>query len=226
MLLPAMHFGLGMVSLGLGACSVAVLTPEQVYTFARGAGFPPDEARDMVAIADRESSFCPTAYYGGTPAAPETSYGLVQVNTTGNPGLLAQLGLSDPTALYDPATNLAAAYALWAGNDANLNTAWYINKGGTYTAQYQADLPEATQAAMAVEPDAFNSDGTVVAGYSGSPSGALVASNATTDAPGWLDSLLGTTGDSVSLAGFDVPVSYLVVGGVAALLLWMAYKYS
>jgi Lysozyme like domain len=209
MLIPSLHIGLG---LGL-ACSVPVLTPEQLYSAARQY-FPPQESVDMVAIALRESGGCPTAHYTGNPVGSEDSYGLVQINVKGNPSLLTTLGIQ-PTALYDPSTNFAAAAQLWNGDDANLNTAWYINKGGAYTAGYQSNLPIAQAAGMAVEPLAFSTPGA-------QPD--LTAS--TSDSPGFLDSLLGTTDGQVQLAGFEVSTTALLIGGAASalLLLYLAMR--
>jgi len=98
----------------------------------------------MVAIAQRESSLNP-GVVGTINAAKETSYGLWQINwkDAGIRALLNRNGITDPAQLYDPVTNARAAYLLWAGNDANLNTAWYINRTGNqygYAEKYQANL--------------------------------------------------------------------------------------
>lgn len=135
---------------GLGAACASYLSPAQIFQVARGSGFPWSTAIEMTAIALRESGGCPTAH---NPGPGEDSYGLWQINVQGNPGILSALGLSDPAQLYDPATNAAAAFLMWGGNDANLNTAWYINKPG-YSEAYQAQLPIAQQAAdsLGVDP--------------------------------------------------------------------------
>lgn len=130
------------VDRGLGA-ACATLNPVQIFQVATAAGFPWSTAIQMTAIALRESGGCPTAH---NPGPGEDSYGLWQINVQGNPGILGQLGLSDPTQLYDPATNAAAAFLMWGGNDANLNTAWYINQPG-YSQAYLAQLPAAQAAA-------------------------------------------------------------------------------
>jgi hypothetical protein len=126
---------------GLGAA----LSPTQIYQTAVSAGFPADVATQMTAIALRES--------GGNPLATnlsgaEQSYGLWQINVRGNPGLLAQLGLSDPLQLLDPSVNARAALKLWGGNPQNLNTAWYLDRPG-YAEAYQRYLPVAEAAAAA-----------------------------------------------------------------------------
>jgi hypothetical protein len=141
--------------LGMGAaCSTPVLTPDQIYQVARAAGFPAPvdggplgNAQTMVAIALRESGGCAGAH---NPGPGEDSWGLWQINVQGNPGILAQLGLTSPSQLTDPATNAAAAFLMWGGNDANLNVAWYLNQPSYYQA-YLAYLPAAQQAAQDVE---------------------------------------------------------------------------
>lgn len=123
---------------------MATITPVQAYAAARSAGFPPTTARQMVAIAQRESSLNP-GVVGTINAAKETSYGLWQINwkDAGIRALLQRNGITDPAQLYDPATNARAAALLWGGNDANLNTAWYINRTGNqygYAEKYQQNL--------------------------------------------------------------------------------------
>lgn len=136
---------------GLGA----TLTPDQIYSTALGAGFPPDVATQMTAIALRESSGVPTA----TNLSPtEQSYGLWQINVQGNPTLMAQLGITDPSQLLDPATNARAAYYLYGNNPNNLNVAWYINRPG-YQQAYEQYLPVAQQAALDVSGNDFTSYG-------------------------------------------------------------------
>jgi len=132
--------------IGLGAACGPIMTADQILQVALNAGFPSDTAVKMVAIALRESGGCPSAH---NPGPGEDSYGLWQINVLGNPTILSQLGLSDPTALYDPGTNAAAAFLIWGGNDNNLDVAWYINRPG-YQQAYEAYLPAAQQAAQDV----------------------------------------------------------------------------
>lgn len=124
--------------IGLGAtCGAPVLSPGDLYNLAVSVGFDPNTATTMAAVAMRESGGCPTAH---NPGPGEDSYGLWQINVQGNPGILSALGLSDPTDLYDPTTNAQAAFTVYAGNPANLNTAWYINRPG-YQQAYQQYIP-------------------------------------------------------------------------------------
>ena len=136
--------------IGLGTACAPIMTADQIYQVAAAAGFPtsgnPSTATKMTAIALRESTGCPNAH---NPGPGEDSYGLWQINVQGNPTILGQLGLTDPSQLYDPGTNAAAAFLMWGGNDANLDTAWYINRPG-YSQAYLAQLPAAQQAALDV----------------------------------------------------------------------------
>lgn len=128
------------LSNGLGLSTK--LSISQIYNFALGAGFPSDTAMKMTAIALRESSGNPNAYNG---KPPDDSYGLWQINMIGTLGdrRLIQFGLSQKSDLFDPATNAAAAFMIWNGDDNNLNTAWAINNTTSpygYAAKYQANL--------------------------------------------------------------------------------------
>jgi len=123
---------------------MATLTVPQVYSLARNAGFPPDVARQMVAIAQRESSLNP-GVYGDINRAAESSYGLWQINwkDAGIQRLLKANGITSPEQLYDPQTNARAAFLLWGGSARNLELAWYINRTGSqygYAEKYRANL--------------------------------------------------------------------------------------
>lgn len=166
MLVPLVSLGLA----GLG-CSVATLSPTQLYQLAISAGFPDDPvgggvATSMVAISLRENGGCPTAHFTGDTLHPnsEDSYGLWALNAMaiGN-AQLASWGITDRTQLYDPATNAAVAFNVYNAFGGNLDTAWYINHGGAYTSQYQAQLPTAQAAALAVS----GGSGDVLASNSG-----------------------------------------------------------
>ena len=140
------------------------MTPTEVYNLARGAGFPPDTARKMVAIAQRESSLNP-GVIGTINAAKETSYGLWQINLkdAGIARLMAANGITADN-IRIPAVNAQAAYLLWGGRDANLDTSWYINRYGNqygYAEKYQQNLSRLPAA------------GELEAVYSGSGDGGL-----------------------------------------------------
>lgn len=124
---------------------MANLTAVDLYQLARGVGFPPDTAVKMVAIALKESGGDPLAH---NTLPPDDSYGLWQINMYGalGPQRLVQFGLAAPSDLFDPATNAAAAYQIWGGNDNNLSIAWAINDGGVNQSRFQQYLPIALQA--------------------------------------------------------------------------------
>lgn len=84
--------------------SFGVLSAEQVASYARAAGFPEYHVDDMVAIASRESGFCPSAVYGygcniGGTVHGSNACGLWQIYKCPGPEAL------------NPATNAALAYA-------------------------------------------------------------------------------------------------------------------
>ncbi len=146
-----------MMLTGLGAA----LSIDQIYSYALSAGFPPDVAQQMVAIALKESGGNPSAH---NTKPPDDSYGLWQINMYGRllGPRLAAFGISDPSQLFDPATNAAAAYQIWGGNPNNLNIAWAINRGvnqsryQSYLTQVQSALgtpQDGSQVAAADSPD-------------------------------------------------------------------------
>ena len=123
-----------------GLAGLAGLSVQSVYNLARNAGFPSEVARQMVAIAQRESSLEPSARClnclkdaNGKPIE-EDSIGLWQINM--NPKWAAQrralFGISSNEQLLNPATNAAAAYKLWGGSAANLASVWAIDRDGTF----------------------------------------------------------------------------------------------
>jgi hypothetical protein len=139
---------------GLGA-----LTAQQTYALARQAGFDETHARQMVAIAQRESALRPEvacincAKDSNGNVIKESSIGLWQINTNDSSvwnKIKTALGITSPDQLKDPALNAQAAYVLWGGNDQNLNTAWQINNASSpfgYKAkydQYLSQLPSTT----------------------------------------------------------------------------------
>jgi hypothetical protein len=121
---------------GLAGLGGAALSAEEVFGYLRGAGFDPERARMLVAIGKRESGLDPSRRClncvpkKGGGFYEEDSIGLFQINMRGALGVqrMAQLGLSSPTDLFDPAVSARAAFLLWGGNDSNLNTLWSINR--------------------------------------------------------------------------------------------------
>jgi Lysozyme like domain len=94
--------------------SATRLAPERIYTYARGAGFSPEESVIATAIALAESGGRPGAH---NPTPPDDSYCLMQVNMLGDlgPARRARYRLRANTDLYDPATCMRVAYGISAG---------------------------------------------------------------------------------------------------------------
>lgn len=105
------------------------LTAAEVYAAAVKAGFAPDDAVTITAIAGAESGWNPRAY---NPRPPDNSYGLTQVNMIGSlgPARRRQFGLASNEALFDPLTNLRAAYAISGGGRSW--TPWTTYTSGSY----------------------------------------------------------------------------------------------
>lgn len=128
------------------------LTVYEVYYLAREAGFPADVARQMVAIAIRESNLDPSARcLNCFPGIQEDSIGLWQINMLGSLGAarMLQFGLTSKEELLDPATNARAAYLTWGGSERNLNIAWRINEEGAYS--YRTKYLQALNSLPALE---------------------------------------------------------------------------
>lgn len=126
------------------------MTPTELYTMARAAGFPPDTAEKMVAIALKESGGNPRAFNG---VPPDRSYGLYQINMLGalSADRIRWFGLQREEDLFDPWVNTQAAYKLWAGSDANLDRHWYIYRDSRNAAKFAQYLPQGKQARAQVE---------------------------------------------------------------------------
>lgn len=134
---------------GVGGLGAALTMPE-IYQVARQAGFPPETAVKMTAIAMKESRGVTTAYNG---SGPDDSYGLWQINMIGNlgPARLEQFGLDSKDELFDPVTNARAAYLIWNGDDRNLDLAWAINRGVNKD-RYEQFLPQ-VESAIGIDPE-------------------------------------------------------------------------
>lgn len=92
--------------------SSKALTGAQVEMLMRQAGFPDSELRTGVGVAFAESSNIPTKYNG---VGGDRSYGLFQINMIGDmgPDRRKKFGISKNEQLFDPATNVKAAYIVW-----------------------------------------------------------------------------------------------------------------
>jgi hypothetical protein len=125
---------------------------EQIYGFARRAGFSPDESATMTAIALAES--------GGNSRSHnphgEDSRGLWQINALAHQDLAAKYDL------YDPLQNAKAAYAVsHSGADVS---PWTVTHGGT-AARYLRYREDAQAAAVAFGDGAGHGVWTGTPGY-------------------------------------------------------------
>jgi cell wall-associated NlpC family hydrolase len=112
------------------------LSAEQIYAFARSAGFSPDQSATMTAIAFAESGGDPRAH---NPVG-EDSRGLWQINVRAHPDLAARYDL------YDPRQNALAAYEV-SSHGHNVDP-WTTTHGGS-SAKYLHYRTEAQAAAVA-----------------------------------------------------------------------------
>ncbi|MDQ0373756.1 NlpC/P60 family protein [Cellulomonas humilata] len=113
---------------------MSVLEAREIYRFARLAGFEPDEAATMTAIALAESG----GETGAHNAVGEDSRGLWQINVSAHPSLQG-VDLSDPLA------NAKAAFDV-SGGGADISP-WTVTHGGA-GARYLSYRTEAEVAAQ------------------------------------------------------------------------------
>jgi hypothetical protein len=111
-------------------------TAEQIYRFALSAGFTPDAATTMTAIALAESR----GHSRSHNAAGEDSRGLWQINAASHPDLAHRYDL------YDPVHNARAAFEV-SGGGGDVSP-WTVTHGGS-AAKYLQYRDDAQQAAVA-----------------------------------------------------------------------------
>ncbi len=145
------------------------LTPDQIYSLARQAGFPPDAATEMTAIALRESSGNTQAL---NPKAPDYSMGLWQINMLGNleQYRVGLFNLSRKEDLYDPQVNAAAAYKLWSMAGGSPLRDWYEVpvRFMPQAEQARIDSGEGSYADLTTDPNTdWTGDGADVPGSAG-----------------------------------------------------------
>lgn len=191
----------------LGLAGLGALSPQEVYNLVREVGFPPRQARLMVAVAKNESNFNPGMRCNNCLGVSEDSIGLFQINMGGSLGASrrAQFGISDNSALYDPVQNARAAAIIWGGDDQNLNRAWSIERDQAIPPSFSITYRQKMQNALASIPGGE----TMEMAYSG----ASVESNG--DSAG---SSAAPWSSSFSLESLEAWQKALLVGGAAALL--------
>jgi hypothetical protein len=130
---------------------MATLSPVEIHTLARRAGFSHDreEAVIATAIALAESSGDPRAH---NDKPPDDSYGLWQINMIGDlgPDRRRRLGLSRDEELFDPPTNARAARLIFL--EGKSFTPWSTFKNGAFEDHLDVARRAAAQLSSAVEP--------------------------------------------------------------------------
>jgi hypothetical protein len=124
------------------------LSGEDVARYAYNAGFRGENLVNVVAISKRESGWNAGAY-NPNAKTKDLSFGLMQINMLGTlgPARLKQFGLSKNEELYDPATNMRAAFKMSGGNDFY---AWggYKGKSNTYNTNLDVARQVVTSAGL------------------------------------------------------------------------------
>lgn len=157
---------------GAATGSSGALTSEAVAQMAYKAGFRGADLVSIVGIVMRESGNNPRAF-NGNRGTGDQSYGLTQINMLGSmgPDRLGMFGISSADQLFDPQTNLNAAFKLYQASGNSLRP-WGGYKGKSNT--FNTDL-NAAQAAVSA---AGLGDGTFAAGP-GSGGGPMVIMHVT-----------------------------------------------
>ncbi len=130
-----------------GGYSGGELTGVDVARLAYAAGFRGQDLINVVAIAKRESSYNPGTL-NPNAGTGDYSFGLMQINMLGDmgPARREMFGISSNEELYDPLTNMRAAYTLYQNRGYQL-TDWGAYKGRSNT--YSTDIEAAAQAVAA-----------------------------------------------------------------------------
>lgn len=110
---------------------MGTLSAQAIAGYAQQAGFAGKALSTMVAIILAESSGNPLAHNTDRTTG-DNSYGLAQINMIDElgPTRRAQFGITSNEQLFDPATNLRAAYIV-SGGGQNF-TPWSAFKSGAY----------------------------------------------------------------------------------------------
>lgn len=109
---------------------MAKLSHSEIYQLALDAGFNRQDAQTMTSIVLAESGGDPNAH-NTTP--PDDSYGLAQINMLGDlgPARRKKFHITSNAQLFDPKTNMRAAFTIFKGSGARF-TAWSTFTSGAY----------------------------------------------------------------------------------------------
>lgn len=132
-----------------GAQPAGTMDPQALAKMLYKRGFRGKHLVNMLAIAGRESAWTPTAHNG---KPPDDSYGLFQINMLGKlgPDRLKKFKISKNEELFNPETNVKAAWILSGGKSENLSP-WGIK--GDALARTENWMPKAQAAAKAAGVD-------------------------------------------------------------------------
>lgn len=127
---------------------MSALSPQQIASVLRSAGFADQEIPEMTAIALAESGGRPNAH-NPNAATGDNSYGLWQINMLGGmgPERLREFGISSNEQLFDPLTNARAAKRI---RDSQGFGAWSVYKSGAYRQYLDQARSAAAGASVAV----------------------------------------------------------------------------
>jgi len=127
-----------------------VLSDSQIAGAAKSAGFSGEAVAIITAIALAESS---GNMYAHNPIPPDDSYGLTQINMLGGmgPERRKRYGLTSNDQLFDPVTNMRAAYDIsgkgtnWRPWSTYTSGAYrlYLNRARTAAGSSAGDIPTA-----------------------------------------------------------------------------------
>jgi hypothetical protein len=134
-----------------------ILTPLEIYMFAKQGGFDPTHAVVVTAISLAESNGGAKNVINDCPATGDYSFGLMQVNLYGS--LMAprmkEFGLSDSQQLLDPLVNMKAAHQIFK-DAGDKFTPWSTYKSGAY-ASHLGVAQDAAKQYDKIDPSLLNS---------------------------------------------------------------------
>lgn len=145
-----------------------ILSDAQIAGAAKAAGFTGEAVAIITAISLAESS---GNMYAHNPIPPDNSYGLTQINMLGDmgPARRKRYGLTSNDQLFDPVTNLKAAYDIsgqgknWRPWSTYTSGAYllYLNRARKAAGSSVGDIPTAggggaTQVGITDSLDSFN----------------------------------------------------------------------
>ena len=138
------NWAAGTVAKGDFASPDALTRAKAVAQAAAQAGFTGNDLFEILSITGRESDWRPGAY-NPNAATKDLSYGLAQINMLGNlgPARRKQFGIAANEDLYDPYTNMRAAYSMFQGGGFN---AWGPYKGVSELHDTESKQPIAREA--------------------------------------------------------------------------------